>query len=47
MGICNTCRCRKRTGTVEDLLTGQVSSEPDQDIRLCVSIARSDLALDL
>ncbi|MEO7734871.1 MAG: ferredoxin reductase [Kofleriaceae bacterium] len=47
MGICNTCRCRKRTGTVEDLLTGAVSSEPDQDIRLCVSIARSDLALDL
>ncbi|MBC7974238.1 MAG: iron-sulfur cluster-binding domain-containing protein, partial [Myxococcales bacterium] len=47
MGICNTCRCRKRTGTVEDLTTGAVSSEPDQDIRLCVSVARSDLALDL
>jgi stearoyl-CoA 9-desaturase NADPH oxidoreductase len=47
MGICNTCRCRKRTGTVEDLRTGEISSEPDQDIRLCVSIARSDLELDL
>ncbi len=45
MGICNTCRCRKQSGTVEDLLTGTLSSEPDQEIRLCVSIARSDLEL--
>jgi ferredoxin-NADP reductase len=47
MGICNTCRCHKQTGTVEDLLTGAVSSEPDEEIRLCVSIARSDLELAL
>ncbi|MEO7327345.1 MAG: flavin reductase family protein, partial [Minicystis sp.] len=47
MGICQTCRCQKRSGTVEDLLTGAVSSEPDQEIRLCVSIARSDLDLAL
>lgn len=47
IGICNTCRCRKRTGTVEDLTTGEVSSEPEQDIRLCVSVARSALELAL
>jgi ferredoxin-NADP reductase len=47
IGICNTCRCRKRSGTVEDLTTGAISSEPDQDIRLCVSLAHSDLALEL
>lgn len=47
MGICHTCRCRKRTGSVEDVATGLVSSEPDQEIRLCVSIARSDLELAL
>ncbi|MDQ3336565.1 MAG: iron-sulfur cluster-binding domain-containing protein [Myxococcota bacterium] len=47
MGICNSCRCHKRTGTVEDIVTGVVSSEPDQEIRLCVSIARSDLELAL
>ena len=47
MGICNTCRCRKRSGTVENLLTGEVSSDPDQDIKLCVSIARSSLELAL
>jgi ferredoxin-NADP reductase len=47
MGICNSCRCRKRAGSVEDVVTGLVSSEPDQEIRLCVSIARSDLELAL
>jgi ferredoxin-NADP reductase len=47
MGICNTCRCRKRSGAVEDLLTGAVSDAPDEDIRLCTSIARSDLELAL
>ena len=47
MGICNSCRCRKKSGTVEDIRTGAVSSEPDQEIRLCVSIARSDLELAL
>jgi ferredoxin-NADP reductase len=47
MGICHTCRCRKLRGVVEDGSTGVVSSEPDQEIRLCVSIARSDLELEL
>jgi stearoyl-CoA 9-desaturase NADPH oxidoreductase len=47
IGICQSCRCRKQRGTVEDLTTGAISSEPDQDIRLCVSLARSDLTLAL
>jgi ferredoxin-NADP reductase len=47
MGICNTCRCQKRSGTVEDLLTGAISSEPDQEIRLCTTTARSNLELAL
>jgi len=47
MGICNSCRCTKKTGTVEDLVTGAISSEPDQEIRLCVSAAHSDLELSL
>ena len=47
MGICNTCRCRKRSGTVENLLTGEVSSTPDQDIKLCISIPHSSLELAL
>lgn len=47
IGICRTCTCRKRTGTVLDLITGAVSSEPDEDIRLCVSAPGSDLELEL
>jgi len=47
MGICHSCRCRKLRGTVEDSVTGVVSSEPDQEIRLCVSLACSDLELAL
>lgn len=46
-GICLSCCCRKRIGTVRNLLTGVVSSEPDEDIRLCVSTPLSDVTLDL
>lgn len=45
MGICNTCRCRKKSGVVEDRTTGLLSGEPDEDIRLCVSVARGDVEL--
>ena len=47
MGICNTCRCVKRAGVVEDMRTGALSSEPDEEIRLCVSRARTDIELAL
>jgi ferredoxin-NADP reductase len=47
MGICKTCRCRKATGAVENVLTGAVSSAADEDIQPCISIARSDLELCL
>lgn len=47
MGICNTCICRKKQGVVENLLTGELSSEPDEDVRLCVSRARTDVTLAL
>lgn len=47
IGICRSCQCRKRSGTVQDLVSGTVSSEPNEWIRLCVSSAQSDLELDL
>jgi ferredoxin-NADP reductase len=47
MGICRSCQCHKRSGSVENLLTGVVSSEPDELIQLCISAARSDLELAL
>ncbi len=47
MGICRACQCTKRSGTVQNLQTGELCSQPDQAIRLCISAARSDLSLDL
>jgi ferredoxin-NADP reductase len=46
MGICNTCRCRKTSGITEDITTGALS-DANEEIRLCVSIPRSDLDLSL
>jgi ferredoxin-NADP reductase len=47
MGICHTCLCRKVSGTVENLMTGAVSSAPNTMIQLCICAARSDLTLAL
>ncbi len=47
IGICKTCQCSKRSGTVENLRTGEISSEPDELIQLCISVARSPLELVL
>ena len=47
IGICRSCQCTKKSGTVENLLTGEVSSTPNEEIRLCISTARSDVTLAL
>ncbi len=47
MGICHTCSCRKRSGTVKNLLTEEVSSRPDEEIQLCISAPLGDLVVEL
>ncbi|WP_300678310.1 iron-sulfur cluster-binding domain-containing protein [Nocardioides sp.] len=47
MGICFSCVATKRSGTVRNVLTGEVSSLPDDEIRICVSAADGDCTLDL
>ncbi len=47
IGICRSCQCVKRSGTVQNLQTGELSSAPNEVIRLCVSAARSDLTLEV
>jgi stearoyl-CoA 9-desaturase NADPH oxidoreductase len=47
IGICRTCQCRLGSGSVENLLTGEISKEPGQWVQLCISAARSPLTLDL
>ncbi|MBF3138566.1 2Fe-2S iron-sulfur cluster binding domain-containing protein, partial [Pseudomonas aeruginosa] len=46
-GICASCTCVLLSGCVRDLRSGALCSEPGQSIRLCVSAAHGDLALDL
>ncbi len=45
-GICQSCKCRKLSGTVRNLVTGALSREPEEDIQLCISAAETDLVLD-
>jgi ferredoxin-NADP reductase len=47
MGICFSCTSRKTEGTVRNVLTGETSSLPDEDIRICVSAPEGDCSVDL
>lgn len=47
MGICFSCTTRKSEGTVRNVLTGETSSLPDEDIRICVSTPEGDCAVEL
>jgi ferredoxin-NADP reductase len=47
MGICFSCVSRKPEGTVRNVLTGEESSLPDEDIRICVSAPVGDCAVEL
>jgi len=47
MGICQTCKCRKLRGVTRDLRTGELSTNADVDIQLCVSAPVGDVVLDL
>jgi ferredoxin-NADP reductase len=47
MGICHTCTCRKTAGSVQNVLTGEISSGEDEDIQICVSVPVGDVALEL
>jgi ferredoxin-NADP reductase len=47
MGICHSCTCLKRQGTVRNLVTGELSSAADEYIRICISAPVGDVELDL
>ena len=47
MGICFSCTSVKRDGTVRNVLTGEESSLPDEEIRVCVSAPVGDCVVDL
>jgi ferredoxin-NADP reductase len=47
IGICHTCKRRKHRGTVRNLVNGALSTEPDEDIQLCISVPCADVEIDL
>lgn len=47
MGICHTCTCRKLSGRVRDVRSGELSSAEAESIQLCVSVPAGDVELDL
>ncbi|WP_460801224.1 ferredoxin reductase [Nocardioides pacificus] len=47
MGICLSCTARKSEGTVRNIVTGEESALPDEDIRICVSAPVGDCVVDL
>jgi ferredoxin-NADP reductase len=47
MGICHTCTRRKTAGTVRNLITGAVSTAPDEDVQICVSVPVGDVDMSL
>lgn len=47
MGICNTCVCTKVSGAVKNQLTGEIDTQNNVQIKLCVSEAVSPLVIDL
>ncbi|MGH3330295.1 MAG: 2Fe-2S iron-sulfur cluster-binding protein, partial [Nocardioidaceae bacterium] len=47
MGICRSCTSRKTEGAVRNVVTGAESSQPDEDIQICVTTPVGDCAVAL
>jgi ferredoxin-NADP reductase len=47
MGICRMCTARKTTGSVRNVLSGEISSRADEDIQICISRPIGDVELAL
>jgi len=47
MGICHTCTRRKTSGTVRNLITGAVSTGPDENVQICVTVPVGDVDIAL
>lgn len=46
-GICQLCRCNKVSGVVKNIQTGKLSGDGYDSIQTCLSVAMSDVVLDL
>ncbi|MGB3622656.1 iron-sulfur cluster-binding domain-containing protein [Ketobacter sp. MCCC 1A13808] len=47
MGICHTCKCKKNSGQVRNIITGELSSTGQEDIQICISTPISNVEVEL
>ncbi|MET1132050.1 MAG: FAD-binding oxidoreductase [Aeromicrobium sp.] len=47
MGVCNTCAVKKLHGAVRHVISGEVSANTDETIKVCVNVPVGDVAVDL
>ena len=47
MGICHTCTRSLTCGTVRNAVSGELTSDPGVDVRICVSVPVGDVEIDL
>jgi ferredoxin-NADP reductase len=47
MGICFTCTKVKKSGCTRNVRTGELDSDPDTEVQLCISAPVGDVAIDL
>lgn len=47
MGICFSCTATKTEGVVRNVLTGETSTDTEEEIRICVSTPEGDCSIDL
>lgn len=46
-GICRTCTCRKLSGQVRDIRTGEISHAGEEDIAICISVPVTPVSIAL
>lgn len=47
MGICKACTCKKTTGQVRDIRSGELSAVGEEEIQICVSVPVGTVTLDI
>ncbi|MBY6686274.1 ferredoxin reductase [Rhodococcus sp. BP-149] len=47
MGICFTCTAIKKSGCTRNVKTGELDSDPDNEIQLCISVPVGDVDIDV
>ncbi|MEJ7633317.1 ferredoxin reductase [Aeromicrobium sp.] len=47
MGVCNTCAIKKNSGAVRHVVTGEITANTDETIKICVSVPVGDVSIAL